>query len=179
MSYDTLFKENVTSDAILLFCDGIESLSKMDLTSEKPVFIINSLPKGNHGMLNKIANTSNGRYINLLSDTIEGVLKLKQEPFKYLGYVATTKQMEVYPNVPTPISNDFSLAGRKFKPGESLVLKFGYGTEVTQQLKVILPVSKTKNKNVKRIWAQKKLADLASDAKKNKKTITQLGRHIV
>ena len=176
-SYKTLFKENASFDASLLFTDGIASLSKVDLFSKNPVFIINSLIKGNHGELNKIANATNGRYVNLLRDDVnQGFLKIKQEPFKYLGYSASSKKMEVYPNVPTPISDDFSLAGRNFKSGESLVLKFGYGTEITQQLKILLPVSKTKNKNVKRIWAQKKLADLTSDHKNNKSEIIQLGK---
>ena len=176
-SYNTLFKDIASFDASLLFTDGIASLSKLDLTSKKPVFIINSLIKGNHGELNKIANATNGRYVNLLRDNVEqGFLKLKQEPFKYLGYSASSKQMEVYPNVPTPIRDDFSLAGRNFKSGESLVLKFGYGTEITQQLKILLPVSRTENKNVKRIWAQKKLADLTSNHKNNKSEIIQLGK---
>lgn len=176
-SYNTLFKDNISFDASLLFTDGIASLSKIDLSSKNPVFIINSLNKGNHSELNKIANATNGRYVNLLSDDVKkGFLKLKQEPYKYLGYSASSKEMEVYPNVPTPISDNFSLSGRSFKSGEPLVLKFGYGTEVSHQLKILLPISKTENKSIKRIWAQKKLANLTSDHKKNKSEIIRLGK---
>lgn len=175
-SYNILTDTKNDADVKLLFSDGITSLSDSDLELNKPTFIINSLTRSNHSVLNKIAESSNGAYINLnTKSNSEALNSIKYESYKFLGFKSDSKNLEVYPKAPISVSNDFSISAKNAKNGETIILNFGYGNEVIQSLSVNIDASDTPNKNVKRIWAQKKLDNLEINIKENKDLITKLG----
>jgi len=176
-NYSILSSHSNNTGVNLLFTDGMATLSNLGLDSSTPVFIINNTIKSNHTGLKRIAEITNGSYINLKTKAIsEAISKMKFEPYKFLGYESINKTLEVYPASPVSVSNDFSISGKYLNNVKNIVLKFGYGNEILQRIAIDIEDSKTTHKNLKRIWAQKKLDNLKSDAKKNKHQITDLGK---
>jgi len=175
-NYNVIFNNASKSDFNLLFSDGMASLNTPEFNTKRPLFIINSVAKSNHTLLNSIAEDSNGSYINLNTKTLpEATALMTYELYKFLGYTSNSKDLEVYPNSPVSIVNDFSIAGKNFKPNDKLVLNFGYSNEAPQKITITLKDITTENKSAKRIWAQKKLNTLEVNSKTNKTEITTLG----
>ncbi len=176
-SYDIFLDEKDDSDVKLLFSDGIASLSEFHIESKQPVFVINSLVKSNHSALKNTTEKTNGAYINLKTKSMEDAISdIKFEPFKFMGYSSETKSIEVYPNSPISVSDDFSISGKDFKPGETLKLNFGYGNKIAKKIAVTIDENSTQNKSVRRLWGQKKLDYLERNSKENKTQITALGK---
>ena len=171
-SYANLFLNN-SSKEILMFSDGMKNLSDLSINTTQSVYVVNSIIKANHAELNNICEATNGKYINLKNLNIkESIDEIKYEPFKFLGYKSSNKNLEVYPNFPVNVSTDFSFSGKKFESNDSIVLMFGYGNEVTQNDTIIIN-TETTNGLVKRIWAQKKLNVLQKDSEKSKNEIVK------
>jgi hypothetical protein len=175
-SYEFLDDTKNGGDFKLLFSDGMTPLSATEIDIVKPIFIINSLAKSNHLVLNELAESSNGAYINLnLKSSSEAFQSIKYESYKFLGVESDSKNLEVFPNAPRSVFNNFSLAAKNVKNGDQMTLNFGYGTECIESVSVEINSSNTPNKIIKRIWAQKKLEDLMINAKENKVAIVKLG----
>jgi tetratricopeptide (TPR) repeat protein len=175
-SYDFLGYTQNDADFKVLFSDGITPLSNATMDLNQPVFIVNSLIKSNHFVLNQIAESSNGAYINLLTkSSFEAFHSIKYESYKFLGIDSDSKTLEVYPKAPKSVLNDFSLSGKNAENGDTIILNFGYGDEIIECISVKISASQCPNRNVKRIWAQKKLEDLMLNTKKNKELIVKLG----
>ncbi len=175
-NYDIIYNLKNKVDAKLLFSEGITSLSEIGLDPVKPIFIINSITKSNHSVLNHLAESSNGAYINLSTKSNDEALSyFKYENYKYLGYESNLKNLEIYPKSPTSVTNDFSVSGKYLKGNETITLNFGYGNEIKQRVIINIKKSSTSFEQVKRIWAQKKLDNLEIKSKENKSQITKLG----
>ncbi|WP_298955287.1 VIT domain-containing protein [uncultured Nonlabens sp.] len=172
--YSNIINKSNT-DAYLLFTDGLKTLSNSDFYPDAPVFIINSLKKSNAALLKKWARASRGNYINLVTyDTAAAYDMIKYMPLEYLGYVSNNKQIEILPRATQFIDNNFSLYGKNVNAGESIHLLYGYNGKVT--LRKTIKISKDLNnqKQIKKYWAQQKIAELALNKKENKKAITDL-----
>ena len=175
-NYDALLSVSKNADAILLFSDGMASLSELNISKKIPTFIVNSIPKSNHSLLNNISEISNGAYIDLNSTSTNEALKsAKNEAFKFLSYESSSKQLEIYPKPGIAVKSDFSISGKNFNKGEKIKLYFGYDNDIKQTVIIDLEKPNTTIDNVKRIWAQKKLNDLELKSKENKTLITKLG----
>lgn len=167
----------VKVEAFLLFSDGITTLSKSNFVKGAPIFTINSIVKSDHESLKTMAETTNGSYLNLNTISASKAMSIvKKEPLKYLGYTTTAKDMEIYPATPIQVAHDFSVSGKGYKPNDIIVLQFGYGNNITREITITVPKAVAKNKNVRRIWAQKKLDGLRTDTKSNKIQITGIGK---
>ena len=176
-SFNNLSDIKDDADIKLLFSDGISTLSDLALESNKPIFIINSLIKSNHRAMNQFAEKTNGAYINLKIQSLAGALgNLKFESYKFLGYESNNKNLEVYPKLPQSVSYDFSISGKEFKDGETIILNFGYGNQVKERSSITLKNNEISNEQIKRIWAQKKLDFLEIDTKSNESEITNLAK---
>ncbi|TYA78702.1 VIT domain-containing protein [Seonamhaeicola marinus] len=163
--------EHTMTDEILLFSDGMKNLSTIVTNHNVPLVVINSIIKANHQELNTISSLSNGVYINIKNlAPNEALNKVKYASLNYLGYESSNKNLEVYPSVSKIVSEDFSITGRHFLKNDTLVLKFGYGNNVSLRKEVILKAD-YKNPLVKRFWAQSKLNELQKDSEANKEAI--------
>jgi hypothetical protein len=79
-SYQFLNTEIKNSDLILLFSDGIQSLSDAKYYAETPLIVANSGKKSNHAALKVMAESSNGVYLNLTVKSAEEAFSdLKQQ----------------------------------------------------------------------------------------------------
>lgn len=174
-NYNSVLSVSKNVDAILLFTDGIATLSELNFSQKTPVFIVNSIVKTNHNLLNNISEISNGAYIDLNTTSNKEALELtKNEPFKFLGFTSYSKNIEVYPMPGTSVNSDFSITGKNFI-NEKISLDFGYGDEITETVIIDLTKTNVTNEKVKRIWAQKKLNELELKSKENKGQIKKLG----
>ncbi|WP_299681557.1 VIT domain-containing protein [uncultured Dokdonia sp.] len=174
--YSILTDKQLKGDAILLFTDGMHTLSTFNVYSNTPVFTVNSVVKANHQALRQLATTTHGGYINLIdSDTNEGVATLTEESFQFLGYTTTNTEAEIYPNRPQAVTNDFSMAGKNLKNGDCITLQFGYDGTVTQEVEIVVSNAFAKSDIVKHLWAKEKLQTLSQNVKENKEAITTLG----
>lgn len=175
-NYDTVNTLNNSGDVIFLFSDGLASLSHYNFSTSKPMFIVNSMVKSNFSKLNSLAELSNGAYMNLTTlSTAEALDLTTYEPFKFISFSTTSEALEIYPQGPQTVDNDFSIAGKNYKNGDMITLNFGFGNTITQSFDLKIKDTDTSNPMAKRIWAQQKLNSLETDAKAHKTKITQLG----
>lgn len=175
-AYSSIENLKDRSDVILLSSDGMTTLSKASFAKQAPVFVINSTTEAAHKELLRIAKKTNGGYVNLNTTSIkEGVSKLTNVPFEYLGYTSFTKNIEVYHTVSSKGLLDFSVAGKNYISGEKIVFFFGYGDDITMEVPVVLKANSVGNtERIKRIWAKNKLSELLEKKEKNKKEIIAL-----
>lgn len=168
------------SDEILLFTDGIGNIG-VDVIkpANRPLMVVNSNNVAEHSVLRKLAAENHGVYIDLSSASLQEAQKLISESvYSYLGAKYDKEAItDVYPSLPCPVSETFSVAGIMKTKNAKMVLYFGFGREVTDSLVCeISALDGQKAGNVKRIWAQKKLAELDMDYAKNEKEITAMAK---
>ncbi len=176
---DTKIKE---SDLVLLFSDGIQSLSALNYSANTPLIVVNSLTKSNHPALQKMAEASRGSYINLTSKSAqEGFATLKYQQYQYLGYESSMNSIDIYPNTITNVGNTFSIAGKNISANNDITLLFGYDNKITERVKLNLKEAQKNVSGVSRMWAQKRLDYLQKNAKVNKTDIIHLAttHHLV
>lgn len=168
------------TDEVLLFTDGIGNIGKQEVEiSVKPLMVINSNNVANHSYLKKLAALNHGVYIDLSAVSIEKAQKLISETvYSYLGAKYDNKKVkEVYPSLPCPVGETFSLSG--IMPGSVAVvtLYFGFGTTPTDSVVCeVKSLAQLSANNVKRLWAQKKLAELDMDYEQNEREIIALSK---
>ena len=173
--------EKYACDEFILMTDGISTFGNAEIKlSGTPVYVINSQTTAQHSYLNYVAQKTGGTYINLTKlTTDEGVALLANQPFRYLGaeYEKGTVE-ETYPGSPALVQKEFSLAGILLKEEATITLKFGIGNRVMSREIIHLkkePASDT-GLLTRRIWAQKKMAELDMQYDKNKLAIIELGK---
>ena len=174
--------DNITGDEILFFSDGISTLSDADFlknaTDKRPIHCIVSSAKADYSMMRLIAGKTKGKFININALSQE---KLKNEvlneTLQFLGTEHGNTIREVYPGIAMPVHGNFSVAGISGSSSTELTLLFGFGNKVERRVKVKLDAQKaTRQGNVYKIWAQKKIADLDLSYEKNRAELTELGQ---
>ncbi len=174
--YAVLPCRSIKKGIVILSTDGMYTLSELDIYSAVPIFTINSLIKSNHPALRKLANTTQGGYINLsIYNTSEVLDILSKTPYRFLGVKTSNTNAEIYPNKPTVVTNDFSIASKGLQTGDRITLQFGYGKKATKEITIEIDNDITESDIIKRLWAKKKLDALSENTKENKQAITTLG----
>lgn len=168
------------SDEIILFTDGISNFGKSHpVNSTTPLIIINSNPIADHSYLRSLAQMNFGNYINLCALTLDEAEKiLTSNPYRFIGSeYDKTAITEVYPYPNMVVNESFSIAGMLKTKEASITLHFGFGNETTKSITYKLSTPENnRSVNMKRIWAQKKLAELDVEYEKNKDAITTLAK---
>ncbi len=168
-------------DEYILFSDGLSNFGESEISlPEKPVNVINSSPSADHSYLKYIARTTGGVYLNLNTMTeAEALRGLTTQSFYYISATYSEAAIEAtYPSVPTPIVKDFSLSGRLLEKNATITLHFGFGSDVkySREIKIDSKSHHSESGFVKRIWAQKKIAELDLHYEKHKNEIAELGK---
>lgn len=169
-----------THDEYLFFTDGLSSLSnnQLDKTS-KPIYTISSLVSSDFAFLNYNSLKTGGSFINLNQlNTIQAVDKMVFSSLKFLGIKENYLVTEIYPSKGTAVSGNFSVSGISLQPKNEIVLLFGYGDKATIEKKIVLNADRqnTKEVNIEKLWAQKKIADLELQYKQNAEEIETMGK---
>ncbi len=182
-NFNAIRFDSVPGDEILFFSDGLSTLSDANFivkseTAGRPVHCIVSSAKAGYSAMKWIAAQTNGKFINLNALFDEQIQhELLFETLHFMGIETNRDVREVYPSVATPVKGNFSIAGILDAPQTGLVLLFGYGNKVEQRIIVNLDTTEaTRQANVDRIWAQKKINELDMCYEQNKKELTKLGQ---
>lgn len=172
--YRSIDYASFKSDAVLLFGDGLSNFGVPNTGLPKiPIYAINSSSSANHSYMNYLASVSGGAYINLLKTEHRGALNLlKGTNFRYFG----NGLFDSYPSLPTTMGDQIHVAGIIHGKTE---LDFQFGTDEANSSEHITidPLNHLTDKGVlRRIWAQKKLAELDIYPEENNEAITALGK---
>ena len=175
-SFKNLFDEIKKEEDVLLFTDGMPTLSDFPNTINGNVFVVNSIQKANHAKNKKLSENSAGNYINLQNNSIsEAIEKTFFIPFKYLGYSSLNKTLEVYPTKNTTVFNDFSFTAKGVKQNEEIILNFGYGSKITEHVVLKVPEIQSETEMIASLWARKKVDQLEKDSDNNRNDIVKVG----
>lgn len=168
------------TDEILFFSDGMGNIGKDSLSSAKGSLItVNSNPMADHNYLRFVALKNGGTYINLCSlNNEEAVKLLTHQEFQFIKAKYDADRIsEVYPSVPTRVIESFSISGIMKTNEADITLYYGFGNRVTDSVTChVSSIDPILANNVKRMWAQKKLAELDFESEKNKREIIELSK---
>ena len=168
------------TDEILFFSDGMGNIGKDTLSPAKgSVITVNSNPMADHNFLRLVALKNGGTYVNLCSlNNAEAVKLLTHQEFQFIKAKYDADRIaEVYPSVPTRVIESFSISGIMKTKEADITLYYGFGNRVTDSVTChVSAIDPVRANNVKRIWAQKKLAELDFDSEKNKREIIELSK---
>jgi hypothetical protein len=172
---------NTIGNEILFFSDGLSTLSDADFIKDihvnRPIHCVISSTMADYSAMRLISSKTKGKFVNInaLSSA-----KLKNEvlneTMQFLGAEHGSAIREVYPSIATPVHGNFSLAGISSEKDTEITLLFGFGDQVERRIKVKLEAKNAARQgNIYRIWAQKKIAELDLDYRKNRAVLTKLG----
>jgi hypothetical protein len=169
-----------THDEYLFFTDGLSSLSNNQLVkATKPIYIITSLVSSDYSFLNYNSYKTGGSFINLNQlNTTQAVDKMLNSNLKFLGIKENYLVTEIYPTVGTSVSGSFSVSGISLKPKNEIILLFGYDDKAILEKKILLDTDSqnTKDVNIEKLWAQKKIVNLELQYKHNAEEIETIGK---
>jgi hypothetical protein len=166
-------------DETLLLSDGLNTFGSFEpRLPAAPLTAITSASHGGPSRLRALAERRGGELIDLNRSTVaEGLAALTTRPLAFLRATYERGAVEeVYPSGGQVIRGSFLLAGRMLKPGTALTLHFGFGGVTRLSRTVNLAGSQGSQAPVRRLWAQKKLADLDLDRSRNAQAILDLGK---
>lgn len=188
ISYDGATKLGIldmsktNADEIFLFTDGLSSFGEMTpLTGGVPVYVVNSVLSADYSMLNYIASTTGGKFINLTEQTWQDAVKsLKSELFRLISAEYNKSEISDFVGSVKEVNNasGFSVAGRINAPKATIVLNFGTGNKITDSYTIAIDTDNVGNYSniLERVWAEKKINELDLLYDKNKEEIEDLGR---
>ncbi len=174
---DCLDFSEIKEEEILLFTDGLNNFGKniMNLP-QKPIYIINSSAFADHSRLKSIAQKTGGTYINICNMTQDEAFNaLSNKQYKFIRAQYDKNISEVYPSIPTAVTESFSVSGLMKAKDADITLYFGFGNKITDTIKCHISAVESTN-NVRRMWAQKKIAELDINYEKNEKAITEMSK---
>lgn len=169
-------------EVILLFSDGISNFGAAEIVpGNRPILAVSSQSTTEHGYLEYLARSSGGVYLNLQRLTVaEAAAQLARRPFRFISAEYDRRAVsEIYPSLPEVVDDGtFSLAGLLLQDEAEITLNFGVGEEILHR-KTITLSSKAEvpaDGVIRRIWAQKQIAELDIFYRKNAEAITRLGK---
>jgi tetratricopeptide (TPR) repeat protein len=169
-----------TCDEFILSTDGISNFGGSEIKlSKTPVVVINSQATAQHSSLSYIAQKTGGVYLNLMRlTTDEALTLLSSQPYSFIGAEYNTNEIkEVYPDIPTIVTKDFSISGILLKKEAKLTLDFGTAGKTLHKESISLSQSGAVSENnlISRVWVQKKIRRLDMQYEKYREEIIKLG----
>lgn len=178
-SFGRLDLANEHPDEILLLSDGLNSLGPaLPKLPKAPLTALTSATLGDPARLRALAEHQGGELIDLTRSTDrEALAALTSRPLAFLraNYDSGAVE-EVYPSGGQVLRGSFVVTGKVRAAGAKLTLHFGYGG--TTRFTRVLSLAREEGSEapVRRLWAQKKLAELELDKVRNAKAIVDLGK---
>jgi len=169
-----------TPDFYLLFTDGISNFGKDKARGlDAPVYAISDDATADHAFLRHLAITTGGRYFNLKrvkdDDVVSGI---GRSAFSFLAAKAEKGHAdEMYPGIPEPITERFTLVGKLTGENATVKIDYGFPGQTSESRTFNLSGNDAvEGTLLRRLWAQKKLADLMVFQKRNEEEIVALGK---
>jgi len=169
-------------DLYLLVTDGISTFGRDEPAAlDAPLYILSADSGANHAFLHGLAMTTGGRYFNLAQLKDDDVLAgIGRPAWSFLVAKVDEGQAEaVCPSLAQPVAGRFLLAGKL--TGETAMVSIQYGLKNGTPQNRSFKISRAdaaEGTLLRRLWAQKKLAELMVFQKRNKPEITALGKQM-
>ena len=168
-------------DEFIISTDGLSNFGESEIRlSETPVVVLNSLQSADHSYLRYISQTTGGVYINLNKLTKKQAAdSIISQTYSFISATHGKESIkETYPGISTPVNKGFAISGILLKDQAEITLNFGFGKDIKYSKTINLQKtdSLTDSSLVKRVWAQKKIAELDLMHRKNKEELTELGK---
>jgi len=171
-----------TPDMYLLFTDGISNFGREEPGAMgAPVYAFSSDATTNHAFLTALAMKTGGQYFNLKRTTDQQVVSsIGRNVFSFLSAGAVESQAgELYPTLPQAVRDrtPFTLVGKLESDNATVTLNYGLAGKASVNRPLKLSRANAVEGNLlRRLWAQKKLADLMVFQERNEKQILELGK---
>jgi tetratricopeptide (TPR) repeat protein len=175
-SFDFLSEYEDTSKLNILFTDGLNTLSSLNVKLDKKTHIVNSAVSANHNALKVMAEAIGGHYINLKQLSIKSAFdRITTNQMQFLGANISEDFLEIYPKKGVVIRNNFSITGKGKLENKNIKLFFGTKQDTLKKISFVIK-GRTQHPFVSKIWAQKKLEFLAQKPDKNEKEIIKISK---
>ncbi len=167
-------------DLYLLFTDGISNFGREEPRKlDAPLYIFSDSATANHALLSSLAESNGGQYFNLANWKDSDIFARAVRPVRSFLSAAVEggPVKDLYPQRPQPLAGRFMLVGKLSGETASVTASNGdrSGAPDTRTFKVSR-ADAVEGSLLRRLWAQKKLADLMIHQKANEKEIAALGR---
>ena len=166
-------------DFYMLFSDGLSNFGAEEPRGlDAPVYVFSADPAANHPFLHQLAMSTGGRYFNLaqLPDA-QVVPAIGRPAFSFLSALSDAQAAAIYPELPRPVAGRFTLAGKLAGQEATITLSYGVRGEAPERHAVGVSRSQAvEGSLLRRLWAEKKLADLMIFPDRNEKQILALGK---
>jgi hypothetical protein len=178
----TPWPEAKTPDMYLLFTDGVSNFGRETPGAMgAPVYAFSADTTTNHAFLTALAVKTGGRYFNLKSTTDDQVVSsIGRSVFSFLSAGAAETQVGgLHPSLPQPVRahTPFTLVGKLNAKAATVTLNYGFAGKASVSNPLELSIRDAIQGNLlRKLWAQRKLADLMVFQDRNKKEILELGK---
>lgn len=167
-------------DVYLLFTDGISNFGSDEPAKlNAPLVVVSASSSSNHAYLHGLAMANGGQYFNLANWKDADILTTAGRPaWSFLSAkIEDNESPNVYPRLPQPASGRFTLVGRLPAQAISVVITYGVpGGPSEKKTFNISCADAVRGSLLRRLWAQKKLAECMIQQKKHEKEIASLGK---
>lgn len=176
------------SDEYFLFSDGIFNFrdKNFDFTRligqlHAPVNVISSQLVANMDKLQYLSGATGGSFINLNTQEVSQAVKaLQYQAFQVLDYkVKKGNVVNLYPQKGTLVGENFTFSGYLNSEDATLVVSLGYPNKVIVEKELTFSKNKAASDDefglLRRIWAEKKIAQLRREGAESK-AIDMVGR---
>ncbi|HPD16779.1 MAG TPA: VIT domain-containing protein [Planctomycetota bacterium] len=167
-------------DLCLLFTDGISNFGKEEPTGiQCPLYIFNGQATANHAFLRYLALATGGEYFNLAKlDNKAIVPNIGNAAFAFLSATTDGASVEeTFPRLTQPVHGRFTLAGKLKGETGKVTLAYGAGGKPSaRSVHTVLRSQAVEGNLLRRLWAQKKVADLEVFLKRNESEIVAVGK---
>ncbi|MFN8012314.1 MAG: VIT domain-containing protein [Holophagaceae bacterium] len=175
-TFGALKLDQEAADEVLLFSDGLSTLGSSEARfPDAPLVAVNSAAVAAPAFLHGLAGDRGGELVDLASGTVDEALEaLRTRPLAFLGAtVESGRATDLLPGKGALVRGAFGLAAKLGSETATLRLAFGHGRSVEFTKTVVLGQGSAAP--ARRLWAQKKLADLARDPEGNRAAMVDLG----
>ena len=176
------------ADQYLLFSDGVFNFREQSFELNKligelraPVHVVSSQLVTNWDKLQYLAGATGGGFCNLTTQTLPEVLKaLRYQSFQLLGYkVKSGKVTDLYPQKGALVGENFTFSGHLESDEATVVVSLGYAGKVIVEKELTFTKNTAASSEeftlLRRIWAEKKIAQLRKEGAESK-AIDAIGR---
>ncbi len=149
-------------DYELLVSDGLENLGDDVPQTRAPVYVMNGDARANHALLDHIARTSGGAYLNLQQTTAdEAAAAIGSPVFSFLSADYDRAQLaDVSPSGPAAVRDRFTLTGRLLAEEAAITLHYGVGSPSETRSFALRRREATSGRLAGQLWAEQRVGEL-------------------
>ena len=165
-------------DYELLVSDGLANLGDGVPEVHAPLYALNGDARANHALLDHIARTSGGRYLNLQQTTAEEAALAIGAPV--LSLLSTDYQRaqiaDLLPSGRSAVRDRFTLCGRLLAEEAALTLQLGVGAARETRSFVLRRGEAVPGRLAAQLWAEQRVGELAVFPERHHDELLALGR---